>query len=66
MSHHTPLPESLKLRKDIGIDLTNEKEYQSLLGKLHYLTKTRLDLGFSASIASRFMHKPQVTHRQAV
>ena len=65
-SQHTLLPESLHLYKDTGIALTNEREYQFLISKLHYLTKTRPELGFSASIASRFMHKPQLIHRQAI
>jgi hypothetical protein len=65
-SHYTLLPELLQLRKDIGTPFTNEKEYQSLIGKLYYLTKIHPKLGFSASLASHFMHKPQLMHRHVV
>jgi hypothetical protein len=65
-SHYTSFSELLQLRKNTGISFTDEKEYQSLVGKSHYLTKTHPELGFSASLVSCCMQKSQLMHRKAV
>jgi hypothetical protein len=62
---HIPLSPTLQLRKNTKTPLTNEPEYLALVGQLHYLTKTRPDISYATSLASRFMHGPQHAHRTA-
>ncbi|XP_024033122.1 uncharacterized protein LOC112095414 [Morus notabilis] len=40
--------------------------YQRLVGKLIYLSHTRLDIGFSVSVVSQFMNYPTERHMTAV
>ncbi|XP_020595581.1 uncharacterized protein LOC110035650 [Phalaenopsis equestris] len=40
--------------------------YQRLVGRLIYLSQTRLDIGFSVSIVSQFMNSPTEEHMNAV
>ncbi|KAF2301960.1 hypothetical protein GH714_030871 [Hevea brasiliensis] len=61
----TPLCQILKLCKDDKSDKVDVGIYRSLIGCLLYLTSTRLDLTFAASLLSRFMNSPSVTHFQA-
>jgi hypothetical protein len=58
----TPLAVNEKLSKADGDDKADVTQYRSLIGCLLYLTATRPDLMFSASLLSRFMHSPSVTH----
>lgn len=58
----TPVALNTKLSKEDGDQPINEKEYRSLVGSLLYLTATRPDLMFAASLLSRFMSKPSQTH----
>ncbi|KAF2293784.1 hypothetical protein GH714_004737 [Hevea brasiliensis] len=58
----TPLCQSLKLCKDDKSDKVDVGIYRSLIGCLLYLTATRPDLMFAASLLSRFMNSPSVTH----
>ena len=59
---HVPLVESIKHRKDTGTPPVDQKQYQGLVGKLLYLTKTRLEIGFATSLSSRYMHGLQQFH----
>ncbi|XP_021724278.1 uncharacterized protein LOC110691630 [Chenopodium quinoa] len=52
--------------QDKGTLLPNFVVYQQLLGKLIYLTVTRLDISFTVQLLSKFMHSPTSTHLQAV
>jgi len=36
--------------------------YQKMIGKLFYLTNSRLDISYSTRVFNRFMSKPQVPH----
>ena len=45
---------------------TNKDRYQSLVGKLIYLTHTRPDIAFAVSMASRFINNPTKYHMKAV
>jgi hypothetical protein len=44
----------------------DQKEYQSMIGSLLYLTATRLDIQFSVCLCTRFQVSPRISHRQAV
>lgn len=45
---------------------TDKTRYQSLVGKLIYLTHTRSDIGFAVSMASRHMSNPTDVHEKAM
>jgi hypothetical protein len=62
----TPMEERLKLSRDSMIEEVDATQYQRLVGSLHYLTHTRLDLAFSVGYVSRFMQRPTTEHQQAV
>jgi hypothetical protein len=44
----------------------DQKEYQSMIRSLLYLTATRLDIQFSVCLCARFQESPRTSHRQAV
>ncbi|KAM1431893.1 hypothetical protein FF1_014094 [Malus domestica] len=48
--------------KDGGSEPTDASLYKSIVGSLLYLTTTRADLMFSASLLSRFMQNPSKIH----
>ncbi|XP_038877628.1 uncharacterized mitochondrial protein AtMg00810-like [Benincasa hispida] len=57
----TPIEQNLKLVA------TKEKEkYQRLVGRLIYLSHTRLDITFTVSVVSQFIHAPGSVHFEAV
>jgi hypothetical protein len=62
---HIPLAPAFKLHKKTRAAPTDARDYQGLVGQLHYLTKTRPDIAYATSLLSRFMHGPQLLHRQA-
>lgn len=47
---------------DNGTGATNASHYRSLVCGLNYLSHTRLDITFSVSLISRFMHSPLKQH----
>uniref|UniRef100_A0A803ND66 Reverse transcriptase Ty1/copia-type domain-containing protein n=1 Tax=Chenopodium quinoa TaxID=63459 RepID=A0A803ND66_CHEQI len=49
-----------------GSELVNQTRYQRLVGKLIYLSHTQPDLAYVVGVVSRFMHKPQKQHLEAV
>ncbi|XP_050908766.1 secreted RxLR effector protein 161-like [Lathyrus oleraceus] len=51
-----------KLKKENGGRLVDASIYRSLVGSLFYLTTSRPDLMFAASLFSRFMSKPIHLH----
>ncbi|XP_061999424.1 uncharacterized mitochondrial protein AtMg00810-like [Rosa rugosa] len=61
----TPLDSELQLNvlSESFLDLTS---YQRLVGKLIYLTITRLDISYAVSIVSQFMHAPTLAHLHIV
>ncbi|KAM2757556.1 hypothetical protein PS2_019291 [Malus domestica] len=61
----TPIDNKLKLTTD-GEALKNVTYYQILVGKLIYLTITRLDITFAVSLVSQFKHAPTVEHLNIV
>lgn len=40
--------------------------YRRIIGKLHYLSFTRPDIGFAVSKLSQFMHNPKMSHWKAI
>ncbi|KAI5322684.1 hypothetical protein L3X38_031756 [Prunus dulcis] len=57
-----PLVTSEKLSKDDGSGLASEEHYRRIVGSLLYLTATRPDIMFAASLLARFMHCPTSKH----
>ncbi|KAM1699812.1 hypothetical protein ACFX2K_031115 [Malus domestica] len=58
----TPLISAEKLSKDDGSGPANEEQYRKIVGSLLYLTATRPDIMYTASLLSRFMHSPTNKH----
>lgn len=61
----TPMEPNAKLGIDGGKDIDQEP-YQRLVGKLIYLSHTRLDIAFAVGVVSQFMHSPKERHLEAV
>uniref|UniRef100_A0A6N2K750 Integrase catalytic domain-containing protein n=1 Tax=Salix viminalis TaxID=40686 RepID=A0A6N2K750_SALVM len=57
-----PLPTGEKLKKIDGSELADECTYRKIVGSLLYLTATRPDLMYAASLLSRFMNQPTRKH----
>ena len=57
-----PLVVSEKLSKDDGASRVDSSLYRSLIGSLLYLTATRPDIMFAATLPSRFMQNPSQIH----
>lgn len=62
----TPMMEKLRLLPDMQAPPADSALYQRMVGKLIFLTHTRVDIAFAVSIVSRFMNSPQEPHAQAV
>lgn len=62
----TPMQEKLQLVPDMSVVPADLVQYQQMVGKLIFLTHTRLDIAYAVSMVSRFMATPQVPHAQAV
>ena len=63
---NTPIEEGLKLcvkPNQVSID---KGRYQRLVGKSMYLAHTRLDLAYTLSVVSQYMHNPGEQHMNAV
>jgi hypothetical protein len=51
------------LDTDEDVELVDQKEYQSNIGSLLYLTVTRPDIQFSLCLCARFQASPKTSHR---
>ncbi|XP_069145505.1 uncharacterized mitochondrial protein AtMg00810-like [Solanum lycopersicum] len=57
-----PIAINEKFRKDDGEKKVNSSLYRNMIGSLLYLTSTREDIMFAASLLSRFMQEPSQVH----
>ena len=57
---------NMKLMADQSEAHLDPERYRRLVGKLIYLTITRLDISFSFGVVSQFMHNPHVDHWNVV
>jgi hypothetical protein len=62
----TPMSTTTALDADEEGEHVDQKEYQSMIGSLFYLTMTRPDIQFSVCLCARFQASPRTSHRQAV
>ena len=66
------LPNDISIDSRHKIDLAekgdpvDKERYQQLVGKLIYLSHTRLDIAFAVSTISQYMHSPYETHMNVV
>jgi hypothetical protein len=58
----TPIPLGTKLSKNDEGPRVDSTLYKSLIGSLLYLTATRPDIMYAASLLSRFMESPKDSH----
>ncbi|BBH08831.1 hypothetical protein Prudu_021147 [Prunus dulcis] len=58
----THLVATEKLIKDDGSGAADEEKYRKLVGSLLYLTATRPDVMYAASLLARYMHGPSNKH----
>ncbi|KAI5351685.1 hypothetical protein L3X38_004576 [Prunus dulcis] len=58
----TSLVPTKKLKREDECELVDEETYRKLVGSLLYLTATRPDIMYSASLLARFMHGPSKKH----
>lgn len=62
----TPLPLGLKLTSDFSPPFHDPTTYRSLVGKLNFLTNTRLDICFTVQSLSQHMQQPSMAHYDAL
>ena len=62
---NVPMKQSAKFSSSMGEDVPDSSLYRRLIGKLLYLTLTRLDICYSVHKLSQFMSSPKVPHLQA-
>jgi hypothetical protein len=62
----TPMSTTTTLDAEEEGENVDQKEYQSMIGSLLYLTATRPDIHFSVYLCTRFQASQRTSHRQAV
>lgn len=60
-----PMEQHLRLTPDDGTLLSDPSSYRRLVGRLLYLTITRLDISFLINTLTHFMQAPREPHYQA-
>ena len=58
----TPIEQNHRLSEVLGEKKVDRKMYQRLVGRLIYLAHTRLDIAYSVSVISQFMHDSREIH----
>lgn len=62
----TPMVTGCKFSKQDDSLVVYEKEYRSMIGKLHYVFHSRLDIAHVVGLVARFQKEPKETHLVAV
>jgi hypothetical protein len=62
----TPMSMTTMLDTDEEGEPVDQKEYQSMIGFLLYMTAARPNIQFSVCLCARFQASPRTSHRQAV
>jgi hypothetical protein len=62
----TPMSMTTALDADEEGEHVDQKEYQSMIGSLLYLTATRPDIQFSICLCAHFQASPRTSHLQVV
>jgi hypothetical protein len=62
----TPMSTTTALDEDKGGEAMDQKEYQSMIRSLLYLTATRPDIQFTVCLCARFQSSPRTSHCQAI
>ncbi|KAJ9691384.1 hypothetical protein PVL29_013538 [Vitis rotundifolia] len=62
----TPIEPNVKLQPTKAKNVKDRDRYQRLVGRLIYLSHTRLDIAFSVSMVSQFMHALGPEHFEVV
>ncbi|RVW29644.1 Retrovirus-related Pol polyprotein from transposon RE1 [Vitis vinifera] len=62
----TPIELNVKLQSTKAKNVKDQDRYQRLVGRLIYLSHTRLDIAFSVSMVSQFMHALGLEHFEVV
>ena len=60
-----PMEQNLKLKPTEEDLMKNPFQYRRIVGKLIYLTITRLDVQYSVNLRSQFMNQPRKPHLDA-
>ena len=63
---YTPIAQNHRLGEYLDQVLADKERYQRLVGKLIYLSHTRLDIAYAISVVSQFMHCPSEVHMSVV
>ena len=58
---HSPMAQNLHLTRQCEL-FEDPKRYKKLVGKLNYLTLTRLDIAYFVSVVSQYISSPTVDH----
>ncbi|XP_015162366.1 uncharacterized mitochondrial protein AtMg00810-like [Solanum tuberosum] len=61
----SPLDPNVKLKSHEGKAITDPTYYRKLVGKLNFLTNTRLDLAYGVQLLSQYMQDPREPHLHA-
>ena len=64
-SSGTPMDNAIRLHQDNGQAFPDVTLYRRLVGRLIYITTTRLDIAFATQQLSQFMAHPTQSHFQA-
>ena len=61
-----PIEQNHRIENDEKNPKVEKTQYQRLVGKIIYLSHTRLDIAYVVSVVSQFMHDPRERHLQIV
>ncbi|XP_015158446.1 uncharacterized mitochondrial protein AtMg00810-like [Solanum tuberosum] len=61
----SPLDVTVKLKTNEGKPISDPSAYRKLVGKLNFLTNTRLDIAYGVQHLSQFMQDPREPHMKA-